>query len=94
MLDVTFAKNASRVRKGHGAHNFAILRKTALNLLRQGTSAKVGAANKCLPAACDDHDRLLVLQTLFNQTQSPWKGNELLLKVFARYAILTAPQGG
>ena len=39
-LDVTFREDQSRVRMGHGAENFAVLRHIALNLLRQDPSAK------------------------------------------------------
>jgi predicted transposase YbfD/YdcC len=39
-LDVTFHEDQSRVRMGHGAENFAVLRHIALNLLRQDPSAK------------------------------------------------------
>jgi len=39
-LDVTFREDQSRVRTGHGAENFAVLRHIALNLLRQEPSPK------------------------------------------------------
>ena len=35
MLDVTFHEDLSRLRKGHGAKNMAIVRHFALNLVRQ-----------------------------------------------------------
>ena len=34
VLDVVFADDQSRLRKGHGAHNMAVVRHFALNLLR------------------------------------------------------------
>lgn len=35
VLDVTFAEDQSRLRKGHGAHNMAIVRHFAINLIRK-----------------------------------------------------------
>ena len=51
VLDVAFGENGSRIRTGHAAHNMAILKSIAHNLLRQDTSLKVGIANKRLAAA-------------------------------------------
>lgn len=38
VLDMTFAEDQSRIRKGHGPENFALLRRFALSLLQQDTS--------------------------------------------------------
>lgn len=35
-LDVTFREDLSRLRRGHGAHNMALVRRLAFNLLRAG----------------------------------------------------------
>ncbi len=50
VLDVAFGEDGSRIRTGHAAHNMAILKRIAHNLLRQDTSLKVGIANKRLAA--------------------------------------------
>ena len=53
-LDVTFQEDQSRIRKGHADANFSILRRTALSLLKNETTAKVGIKNKRLTAAWDE----------------------------------------
>jgi predicted transposase YbfD/YdcC len=40
VLDITFREDDSRIRRGNGAENFAVLRHIALNLLKQENSAK------------------------------------------------------
>ena len=40
VLDVTFGEDASRIRKGHGAENFSILRRMAISFLNQETSKR------------------------------------------------------
>ena len=66
VLDVVFDEDASRIRKGNGAHNFAILRRIALNLLKHERSLKVGVANKRLVAASDNEYLLKTISALFN----------------------------
>lgn len=56
-LDVTFGEDQSRVRKGHADANFSILRRTALSLLKNNRTVKVGIKNKRLLAGWD-HDYL------------------------------------
>jgi predicted transposase YbfD/YdcC len=62
VLDVTFNEDASRIRIGEAAQNFAVLRHIALNLLRQEASAG-SIATKRFRAALDDAYLLRVLQT-------------------------------
>jgi predicted transposase YbfD/YdcC len=50
VLDIAFREDESRVRKGYGAQNLAVLRHIALNLLRQEKSAKCGVKAKRLKA--------------------------------------------
>lgn len=58
ILDVAFREDESRVRTGNGAENIGLLRKIALNLLKQNTSYKCGIAAKRKIAGWD-HDYLL-----------------------------------
>jgi len=53
-LDVTFQEDQSRVRLGHADANFSILRRTALSMLKNESTAKVGIKNKRLLAGWDD----------------------------------------
>ena len=47
-LDLTFQEDQCRIRKGHADQNFSILRRTALSLLKNESSEKVGIKNKRL----------------------------------------------
>lgn len=63
-LDVTFGEDQSRIRKGHADANFSILRRTALSLLKNNHTLKVGVKNKRLSAGwCDEY----LVQVLFGQ---------------------------
>ncbi len=53
-LDVTFQEDQCRIRRGHADANFSILRRTALSLLRNETTVKVGIKNKRLTAGWDE----------------------------------------
>jgi predicted transposase YbfD/YdcC len=53
-LDVTFQEDQCRLRKGHADTNFSILRRTALAMLKNESTAKIGIKNKRLNAAWDD----------------------------------------
>jgi predicted transposase YbfD/YdcC len=53
-LDVTFQEDQCRIRQGHADANFSILRRTALSLLKNETTLKVGIKNKRLSAGWDE----------------------------------------
>lgn len=53
-LDVTFQEDQSRIRKGHADANFSSLRRTALSLLKNNHTKKIGVKNKRLAAALND----------------------------------------
>ena len=60
VLDVTFKEDLSRLRNGHGAHNMALVRHFAINLVRQLTDKKsIKRRRKC--AALDDRYLALIL---------------------------------
>jgi predicted transposase YbfD/YdcC len=59
-LDVTFREDQSRLRKGHGPENFAVLRHITLNLLRQEPSKK-SMPRKRLACALDPEYLLKVV---------------------------------
>jgi len=53
-LDVTFQEDRCRIRQGHADANFSIIRRAALSLLKNETTAKVGIKNKRLTAGWDE----------------------------------------
>jgi predicted transposase YbfD/YdcC len=53
-LDVAFAEDQSRIRKGYGAENVSRLRRMALNLVKQETTNKRGIKTKRLRAGWDE----------------------------------------
>lgn len=53
VLDMAFDEDDCRIRVGDGAQNFAILRRIALNLLKQDRSTKVGVATRRKKAGWD-----------------------------------------
>jgi predicted transposase YbfD/YdcC len=61
-LDISFADDDRRIRKGHGAENFARLSRIALNLLKAQTRHKVGIKTKRLCCGWN-HDYLFRVLT-------------------------------
>ncbi len=53
MLDIAVREDESRARIGHSAHNMAVLRHIALNLLRHETTARCGIKARRLKAGWD-----------------------------------------
>jgi predicted transposase YbfD/YdcC len=53
-LDVTFGEDKSRVRQGHADTNCSLLRRSALSLLKNEKTAKVGVKNKRLMAGWNE----------------------------------------
>ena len=64
VLDVVFREDDSRVRQGHAAENFAILRHFALNLLHHEETDKRGTQTKRLKAGWDNNYLLKILTSL------------------------------
>jgi len=56
--------NRCRLRKSHADANLSILRRTALSLLKNELTAKVGIGNKLLMAGWSDDS---LAKVLFNQ---------------------------
>jgi len=66
VLDIAFREDESRIRKGNGPQNFAVLRHIALNLLKQDSTSKLGVKNRRLRAGWDNRYLFSVLNPLFS----------------------------
>ena len=60
-LDMTFGEDQSRIRHGHAAENFVVLRHLALNLLRRQQTKRLSLKAKRLKAGWDDAYLLQIL---------------------------------
>ena len=60
-LDVSFAEDASRVRKDHAPANLAMIRCIALTLLRRETSCSLGIKSRRRRAGWDEGYLIKVL---------------------------------
>jgi predicted transposase YbfD/YdcC len=63
-LDVSFADDTNRTRTGHSAENLSILKRIALNMLKQDSTTKTGITAKRKKAGWDNGFLLNVLQNL------------------------------
>ena len=63
-LDMGFREDESRIRTGHSAENFAVMRHIAINLLKQDKLTKLGVKNKRLKAGWDDGYRANLLMSI------------------------------
>lgn len=61
VLDVDFHEDQSRIRAGHAAENFALLRHLALNLLQQHPIKRLSVKARRLKAAWDNNYLLQIL---------------------------------
>jgi predicted transposase YbfD/YdcC len=65
VLDIAFREDDSRIRKGNGPQNFAVLRHIALNLHNQNADSKLGVKNQRLQAGWNNDNLLAIIQPLF-----------------------------
>jgi len=68
ILDMAFGDDASRIRVGHGAENVALLRRLALNVIRQDHSKQGGVKARRLQAGWDTAYLLHLFSLVANST--------------------------
>jgi predicted transposase YbfD/YdcC len=61
VLDISFREDESRIRAGNAAENFSIMRKIALNILKNDKSYKNGVKGKRRGAGWDDEYRSKII---------------------------------
>ena len=61
-LDVTFNEDKSKIRAGHGAENFSLLKRCVLNLIKADTTEKASVSLKRRMAGWDPVYRLKLLE--------------------------------
>jgi predicted transposase YbfD/YdcC len=66
VLDIAFREDESRLRKGHGPENLALLRRLAVSLLQNEETEKTGVACKRKQAGWDNDYLLTVLGASIN----------------------------
>jgi len=62
-LDVTFYEDESRIRKQNSPENFALLRRSAINLLKQEKTSKQSLKMKRYRAAMDNNYLVQILNS-------------------------------
>jgi len=62
-LDVTFSEDKSRIRKQHSPENFALMRRLAINLLKQEKTSKQSLKMKRYRAAMDNNYLVQILNS-------------------------------
>lgn len=67
VLDVTFAEDDSRIRRGHGPENFTLLRRMALSVLNQEMSSTRSLRQKAKLAAINNDYMMKVLASASSQ---------------------------
>ena len=84
VLDITFREDDSRIRRGNGAENFAVLRHIALNLLTRENSKRSLKAKRKRAAWDDDY----LPAVLTGQVRSPYNSGFRVLTTCQTCSII------